>query len=346
MVTKNILREGNHMAKDSKNSNDGNQLIAWEEKSFEFEGIEHLRISYTLTSNNDGLHDVYVYGTDNEGKVQAEFLNSHPQILTAFINGLGYNITQKQLRKSSKENNGESKGALYFDNEKEYQAFIQELHGDPSCERKKQLAQAKHFIQKHQDLLKDFECKATGQFEMKVDKTSWLTSQLLSWTKLMPNDIGEEAKIHKYIFLPLIKQTIKQENIHTTGRYAVKMVDDPDKRSPEVRMVADQISKQIERNDVFEDKSIKARALFAISPETDLYTFFSKLYGNQAKMDQALKAAGWFKPGEEAHENVKIDDFCDSYWAIPEWEDCVEDTLRKAFPQGFYDKVKITIKAQ
>lgn len=63
-------------------------------------------------------------------------------------------------------------------------------------------------------------------------------------------------------------------------------------------------------------------------------------------MDQALKAAGWFKPGEEAHKNVKIDDFCDSYWAIPEWEDCVEDTLRKAFPQGFYDKVKITIKAQ
>lgn len=111
-------------------------------------------------------------------------------------------------------------------------------------------------------------------------------------------------------------------------------------------MVADQISKQIERNDVFEDKSIKARALFAISPETDLYTFFSKLYGNQAKMGQALKAAGWFKPGEEAHKNVKIDDFCDSYWAIPEWEDCVEDTLRKAFPQGFYDKVKITIKAQ
>lgn len=346
MVTKHILREGNHIAMDSKNSNDDNQLIAWEEKSFEFEGIEHLRISYTLTSNNDGLHDVYVYGTDNEGKVQAEFLNSHPQILTVFINGLGYNITQKQLRKSSKENDGESKGALYFDNEKEHQAFVQELHGDPSCERKKQLAQAKHFIQKHQDLLKDFECKATGQFEMKVDKTSWLTSQLLSWTKLMPDDTKEEGKIYEYVFLPVIKQTIKQENIHATGRYAVKMVDDPDKRSPEVRMVADQLQKQVERSDLFEDESIKARALFAISPETDLYKFFSKLYGSQVKLDQALKAAGWFKPGEEAHENVKIGEFCDSYWAIPEWEDCVEDTLRKAFPQGFYDKVKITIKAQ
>ena len=180
---------------------------------------------------------------------------------------------------------------------------------------------------------------------MKIDKTSWLTSQLMSWTKLIPNDIGEEAKIHEYVFLPLIKQTIKQENIHARGKYAVRMVDDPDKRSPEVRMVADQLQKQVERSDLFEDKSIKARALFAISPETDLYKFFSNLYGNQAKMDQALKAAGWFKPGEEAHKNVKISDFCDSYWSIPEWGDCVEDTLRKAFPQGFYDKVKITIKA-
>lgn len=303
MITKNILREGNHMAMDSKNSNDDNQLIAWEEKSFEFEDIEHLRISYTLTSNNDGLHDVYVYGTDNEGKVQAEFLNSHPQILTAFINGLGYNITQKQL------------------------------------------ARTKHLIQKHLGLLKDFECEATEQFEMKIDKTSWLVSQLMSWTELIPDDTKEEAKIHEYVFLPVIEQTVKKENIHATGRYAVKMVNDPDKRSPEARMFADQIAKQIERNDVFEDKSIKPRALFAISPETDLYKFFSNLYGNQAKMDQALKAAGWFKPGEEAHENVKIGEFCDSYWAIPEWEDYVEATLRKAFPHGLYDKMKITIKA-
>lgn len=345
MVTKHVLREGNHIAMDSKNSNDDNQLIAWEEKSFEFEGIEHLRISYTLTSNNDGLHDVYVYGTDNEGKVQAEFLNSHPQILTAFINGLGYNITQKQLRKSSKENNGESKGALYFDNEKEYQAFVRELHGNPSCERKKQLARTKHLIQKHQDLLKDFECEATEQFEMEIDKTSWLVSQLMSWTKLMPDDTKEEGKIYEYVFLPVIKQTIKQENIHATGRYAVKMVDDPDKRSPEVRMVGDQIQKQIDRSNFFEDKSIKPRALFAISPGTDLYKFFSKLYGSQVKLDQTLKAAGWFKPGKEAHKNVKISDFCDSYWTIPEWEDCVEDTLRKAFPQSFYDQVKIAIKA-
>lgn len=235
--------------------------------------------------------------------------------------------------------------ALYFNDEKKYQEFIQELHGNPSYKRKKQLAQAKHFIQKHQDLLKDFECKATGQFEMKIDKASWLTSQLLSWTKLMPDDVGEEVRIHEYVFLPVIEQTVKQENIHATGKYAVKMVDDPDKRSPEVRMVADQIQKQIERSDFFEDKSIKARALFAINPGTDLYKFFSKLYGSQTKMDQALRAAGWFKSGEEAHKKVKISDFCDSYWSIPEWGDCVEDTLRKAFPQGFYDKVKITIKA-
>lgn len=237
------------------------------------------------------------------------------------------------------------KAALCFDNEKEYRSFVQELHGNPSCERKKQLARTKHLIQKHLGLLKDFECETTEQFEMKIDKTSWLTSQLMSYTKLIPDDIGEETKIHEYVFLPLIKQTIKQEDIHATGRYAVRMVDDPDKRSPEVRMVADQLQKQVERSDLFEDKSIKARALFAISPEADLYKFFSNLYGNQAKMDQALKAAGWFKPGEEAHENVKIGEFCDSYWAIPEWEDCVEDTLRKAFPQSFYDQVKITIKA-
>ena len=237
------------------------------------------------------------------------------------------------------------KAALCFDNEKEYRSFVQELHGNPSCERKKQLARTKHLVQKHLGLLKDFECEATEQFEMRIDKTSWLVSQLMSWTKLMPNDIGEEAKIHEYVFLPVIEQTIKQENIHARGRYAVKMVDDPDKRSPEVRMVADQLQKQVVRNDVFEDKSIKARALFAISPGTDLYKFFNKLYGNKIKMDQALKAAGWFKPGEEAHKNVKINDFCDSYWTIPEWEDCVEDTLRKAFPQGFYDQVKITIKA-
>lgn len=236
------------------------------------------------------------------------------------------------------------KSALYFDNEKEYQAFVQELHGNPSCERKKQLARTKHLIQKHLGLLKDFECEATEQCEMEVDKESWLINQLMSWTKLMPNDIGEEAKIHEYVFLPVIEQTIKQENIHATGRYAVRMVDDPDKRSPEVRMVADQLQKQVERSDLFENKSIKARALFAISPETDLYKFFSKLYGSQVKLDQTLKAAGWFKPGEEAHKNVKIDDFCDSYWKIPEWEDCVEDTLRKAFPQDFFDKVKITIK--
>lgn len=237
------------------------------------------------------------------------------------------------------------KSALYFDNEKEYQAFIQELHGNPSCERKKQLARTRRLIQEHQDLLKNFECKVTGRFEMKIDKTSWLTSQLMSWTKLIPNDIGEEAKIHKYVFLPVIEQTIKQENIHARGKYAVRMVDDSDKRSPEVRMIADQLQKQVERNDLFEDKSIKARALFAISPETDLYKFFNQLYGNQAKMDQALKAAGWFKPGKEAHKNVKISDFCDSYWKIPEWKDCVEDTLRKTFPQDFYDQVKITIKA-
>lgn len=237
------------------------------------------------------------------------------------------------------------KAALCFDNEKEYRSFVQELHGNPSCERKKQLARTKHLIQKHLGLLKDFECETTEQFEMKIDKTSWLTSQLMSYTKLIPDDIGEETKIHEYVFLPLIKQTIKQEDIHATGRYAVRMVDDPDKRSSEVRMVADQLQKQVERTDLFEDKSIKARALFAISPETDLYKFFSNLYGNQAKMDQALKAAGWFKPGEEAHKNVKIGEFCDSYWAIPEWEDCVEDTLRKAFPQSFYDQVKITIKA-
>ena len=55
MVTKHILREGNHIAMDSKNSNDDNQLIAWEEKSFEFEGIEHLRISYTLVLCQKGL---------------------------------------------------------------------------------------------------------------------------------------------------------------------------------------------------------------------------------------------------------------------------------------------------
>lgn len=237
------------------------------------------------------------------------------------------------------------KSALYFDDEKEYQAFVQELHGNPSCERKKQLARTKHLIQKHLGLLKDFECEATEQFEMKIDKTSWLTSQLMSWTKLMPDDTKEEGKIYEYVFLPVIEQTIKQENIHARGKYAVKMVNDPDKRSPEVRMVGDQIQKQIDHSNFFEDKSIKPRALFAISPETDLYKFFSNLYGNQAKMDQALKAAGWFKPGEEAHENVKIGEFCDSYWAIPEWEDCVEDTLRKAFPQSFYDQVKITIKA-
>lgn len=235
--------------------------------------------------------------------------------------------------------------ALYFDNEKEHQAFVQELHGNPSGERKKKLARTKHLIQKHLGLLKDSECEATEQFEMKIDKESWLVSQLMSWTKLMPNDIGEEVRIHEYVFLPVIEQTVKQENIHATGKYAVKMVDDPDKRSPEVRMVADQIQKQIERSDFFEDKSIKARALFAISPGTDLYKFFSKLYGNQANMDQALKAAGWFKPGEEAYKNVKISDFCDSYWKIPEWEDCVKDTLRKTFPQGLYDKMKIAIKA-
>lgn len=237
------------------------------------------------------------------------------------------------------------KAALCFDNEKEYRSFVQELHGNPSCERKKQLARTKHLIQKHLGLLKDFECEATEQFEMKIDKTSWLTSQLMSYTKLIPDDIGEETKIHEYVFLPLIKQTIKQEDIHATGRYAVRMVNDPDKRSPEVQMVADQLQKQVERSDLFEDKSIKARALFAISPGTDLYKFFSKLYGSQVKLDQALRAAGWFKPGKEAHKNVKIDDFCDSYWTIPEWEDCVEDTLRKAFPQSFYDQVKITIKA-
>lgn len=237
------------------------------------------------------------------------------------------------------------KSALFFDDEKEYQEFVQELHGNPSCERKKQLVRTKHLIQKHQDLLKDFEVEATEQFEMEIDKASWMTSQLLSWTKLMPDDTKEEAKIYEYVFLPVIEQTAKQENIHVTGKYAVKMVDDPDKRSPEVRMVADQIQKQIDHSNFFEDKSIKARALFAISPGTDLYKFFSNLYGNQAKMDQALKAAGWFKPGKEAHKNVKISDFCDSYWTIPEWEDYVEDTLRKAFPQGFYDKVKIAIKA-
>lgn len=237
------------------------------------------------------------------------------------------------------------KAALCFDNEKEYRSFVQELHGNPSCERKKQLARTKHLIQKHLGLLKDFECEATEQFEMRIDKTSWLVNQLMSWTKLMPDDTKEEGKIYEYVFLPVVEQTIKQENIHATGRYAVKMVNDPDKRSPEVRMVAYQIQKQIDRTAVFEDKSIKARALFAISPETDLYKFFSNLYGNQAKMDQALKAAGWFKPGKEAHKNVKISDFCDSYWTIPEWEDYVEDTLRKAFPQGFYDKVKIAIKA-
>lgn len=270
----------------SKNSNDDNQLIAWGEVRSGFRDFKHLGLSDTVTSNNDGPHDVYVYGTDNEGKAQAEFLNSHPKILTAFLNGLGCNITQEQLRKSSKQ-----------------------------------------------------------QFEMKIDKASWLTSQLLSWTKLMPDDVGEEARIHEYVFLPVIEQTVKQENIHATGKYAVKMVDDPDKRSPEVRMVADQIQKQIERSDFFEDKSIKARALFAISPGTDLYKFFSKFYGSQANMDQALKAADWFKPGKETHKNVNISDFCDSYWKIPEWEDCVKDTLRKTFPQGLYDKMKITIKA-
>ena len=146
------------------------------------------------------------------------------------------------------------KAALCFDNEKEYRSFVQELHGNPSCERKKQLARTKHLIQKHLGLLKDFECEATEQFEMRIDKTSWLTSQLMSWTKLIPNDIGEEAKIHEYVFLPLIKQTIKQENIHATGRYAVKMINDPDKHSPEVRMVADQLQKQVERSDLFEGR--------------------------------------------------------------------------------------------
>lgn len=76
-------------------------VIAFQETREEIYGVKHLGFSYILTSKNDGLHNVYVYGTDSKGKAQAEFLNEHPEMLVKFLNTIGFNITRKQLRKST-----------------------------------------------------------------------------------------------------------------------------------------------------------------------------------------------------------------------------------------------------
>lgn len=176
---------------------------------------------------------------------------------------------------------------------------------------------------------------------MKINKVSWLLEQLMSWTSQVPYDTESTAAIHEYLFEPMIDQTIKQENIHIVGQYAPRAVGDPDTRSPEFHMVADQLQANI--NIGYERENTKHRAIFAISPKTDLYKFLNKLYGNQINMDKALKDDGWFKPGDNARKNGVIDYFCDSYWKIPEMDDYVGDTIRKAFPKGLYEKISITI---
>lgn len=330
------------------NNAKNDHLIAYQTTKAEFAFVDHLGISYTETSDDDGLHNVYVYGTDNKGEIQAKYLNNHPEMLMKFLNNQGFKIARKEELRKPVEDNQETKPkrALCFDNEKEYQQFMQEIQGSPSCERKKQLTQTRCLINKHRSLLNGFESKIKRHVEMKIDKAPWLLEQLMSWTNQVPNDTESTAAIHEYLFEPIINQTIKQENIHVVGSCAPRPVgvDDPDTRSPEFHMVADQLQANI--NIGYERENTKHRAIFAISPKTELYKFLTKLYGSHINMDKALKNDGWFKPGDNARKNGVIDYFCDSYWKIPEMDDYVGDTIRKAFPKGLYDKISITIKAK
>lgn len=50
-----------------------------------------------------------------------------------------------------------SNNFLYFDDENKYKEFINELQGNVSCERQKQLMRTKNLIKKYSHLLDDFD---------------------------------------------------------------------------------------------------------------------------------------------------------------------------------------------
>lgn len=61
---------------------------------------KHIVIHYLQNSKDDGrrIYDVFISGTDYIGKIQAKFLNKHPEMLVKFLSKQGVSVTQKELR--------------------------------------------------------------------------------------------------------------------------------------------------------------------------------------------------------------------------------------------------------
>ena len=178
---------------------------------------------------------------------------------------------------------------------------------------------------------------------MEINKAIWLLDQLKLWTNLIPNSIRHEIAMQKYVFKPLIEQTIRREDIYVIEKYAVQMENDSDKTSPEFRMIVEQLQNYKWSN--FINKKLKPREIFMIQYDSELYNLLKEVYDDEEHLKQVLMDDGWFQP-KNAEKNGVIENFCCSYWKIPEIEFEIDDTLRKIFPDGFYDKLKITISAK
>lgn len=179
---------------------------------------------------------------------------------------------------------------------------------------------------------------------MEIDKMSWLIHELTSWTSVLELGLDQEITRNKYLFLPLIKHTIKVENIHTTERLHCE--NDPDEYPPEVQMLVDQLNKQVSFEELFQE-GLKPRVFYVIQYGTDLYNFLDEVYEGQENMDHTLKADGWFKPGKQAAEHGITHVLCNSYWKIPEVdENNFEEVLEDLLPDKLYNRMEISVKVK